>query len=93
MNQGPATFAAAIVAVLLVEAASAQAPAFKFSVRDAIAAIRADDCAKLGSMVNSEMDTNPAMQLVAGVIHEEGYCVDRSGERATALLRCSEGNG
>jgi hypothetical protein len=51
-------------------------------VSDAIAAIRADDCAKLGSMVNGEMDTNPAMQLVAGVIHEEGYCVDRSDERA-----------
>lgn len=62
--------------------AAAQSTALRYTVRDAIGATKADDCARLGAMVNDEMDTNPAMQLVAGVIHEEGYCVDRSDERA-----------
>lgn len=71
---------------------AAQPPALRYSVREAIDAIKADDCAKLGAMVNGELDTNPAMQLVAGVIHEEGYCVDRSTERARRYYDVAKGS-
>lgn len=49
---------------------------------DAIDAIKANDCARLGETVNRHLDASAAVQYLVGAMHEEGICVDRDLDRA-----------
>ncbi len=63
--------------------ASVNAESSQLGFGSAVAAIKSGDCEKLGTLVNDGLDTNAAMMLVAGLMHEEGMCVDRDLARAS----------
>lgn len=61
------------------------APAATFD--EAVAAIRAKDCARLGQVVNAGIDKSAASLLyVAGLMFDEGLCVDSDARRARDFL-------
>lgn len=49
---------------------------------EAMEAIKSNDCARLGDAVNRHIDSSAAVQYLAGVMHEEGICVERDLDRA-----------
>jgi TPR repeat protein len=49
---------------------------------DAIEAIRKNDCATLGEVVNRQLDASTALRYLAGAMYEEGICVERDLARA-----------
>jgi TPR repeat protein len=71
------------LAVLLGLGMAARAATFD----EAVAAIRAKDCARLGEVVNAGIDKNAASLLyVAGLMFDEGLCVDIDTRRARDFL-------
>ena len=89
---------AATVACLLMTAAAS--PATGATLDEAMAAVRAKDCGRLGAVVNAGIDKRAVPLLyLAGLMFDEGLCVDpdakrarnfydnaaRSGDRATAI--------
>lgn len=82
-------FAAAfLTAAALSATASAQDVSPELSA--AFVALRSGDCVKLGSLVNDSLDSSSAIKLVAGLMHEEGLCLDRSAERAQRYYQSAE---
>ena len=72
---------------LALAAGAAQATPFG----EAMAAIKANDCARLGEVVNRHLDASTAVQYLVGVMHEEGLCVDRDLERAGRYYAAADG--
>jgi hypothetical protein len=65
-----------VVASALLGVAEAQ------PLRDAFDALRAGDCVQVGKLVNENLDTDAGVVQFAGVIYEEGLCVERDLDRA-----------
>lgn len=64
------------------------------AIAPAVAAIKANDCAALGAAANRGiMERVPALLYVAGLMFEEGLCVEADRERANRLYRAAEAPG
>ena len=82
----------ALAALLLVPPlyAAAQGDA----IAPAVAAIKANDCAALGAAANRGIkESVPALLYVAGLMFEEGLCVEADRERANRFYRAAEAPG
>lgn len=89
--RGPA-MAALLVALPLQ--ATAQGTALGDAIAPALVAIKANDCAALGAAANRGIEKRvPALLYVAGLMHEEGLCVEVDRERASRFYRAAESPG
>lgn len=73
---------------LQITAAQAQSSTPELSA--ALEALRKGDCDQLASIVNEGLASNASLQLVAGVMHEEGLCVTRDIVKATRYYDAAE---
>ncbi len=75
-------------ALALTQAARAQA------LQDAFSAIAARDCARLGQIVNTGIDAQvTALVYMAGLMQDEGLCVEANPERARTYLDAAARQG
>jgi hypothetical protein len=78
-----------VAAALFAGALAAQATPFA----DAMDAIKANDCRKLGDAVNEHLDSSAAVKYLAGAMYEEGICVDRDLGKAARYYAAADGAG
>lgn len=84
----------ALLAAVLLAVAGTAGGELPSSIGPAIDAIRANDCAVLGQVVNRGIDQRePGMLYVAGMMFEDGYCVEIDRARAARFYRAAEEKG
>jgi hypothetical protein len=58
--------------------------------RDAIDALKANDCVRLGTVIDQHLDASPAVSYLAGALNEEGVCVDRDLAKAARYYAAAD---
>lgn len=53
-------------------------------------ALRAGDCSTVGELINKNLDASGAMKILAGVLREEGLCVERDIDSARRYYEAAE---